>query len=492
MKLQDIIGKAYLLAVFAFLSLLFGLFTIDDNIRYVILAASILLLLFIVIRFDTLYETGKEDIWMPILLFLICFITRYLYCVFMDSHINQMYDFKSLLDAAKSGVFADDLRYYRMFLHKFFYPFFLHLSHITTQSRILFFQCILASGITVLLFYIGKEIDGKRLGVIQAALYIMWPAQLVYIQVVTEEHMAAFWTVLIVFLLIRLIKRFEKIDMMQKCRNDMIELFLMAILIGGACGICAFFKDWALVILVGIMICGLYLFIGYDVQRCICLIVCILCILIGRMGVEHGAILFAEDRLGVKANNGNAVYLYVTLDPDATGGYDLERYLEYFSIAEENDHDFKKTDKIAMEILTEKIKNGYKKMPSLLLKKGREAYVSDDHIFDVAFKLEANGSFQTTFPWVRPVIGYVGMIYYIGIVLLLLLALLTPNRYNFFVLLCILGGMLVGLLIESQGRYKYSIEPIWCIPAAYAFLHWRENILSRMIYRYIGGFRWKL
>ena len=83
MKLQDIIGKAYLLAVFAFLSLLFGLFTIDDNIRYVILAASILLLLFIVIRFDTLYETGKEDIWMPILLFLICFITRYLYCVFM-------------------------------------------------------------------------------------------------------------------------------------------------------------------------------------------------------------------------------------------------------------------------------------------------------------------------------------------------------------------------------------------------------------------------
>lgn len=491
MKLQDSIGKIYWSIVSVFLSLLFGLFTIDDNIRYVLLSASILLLLFIVIRSDTLHETGKEDIKTPVLLFLICFVTRYLYCNFMDGNIDQIYDFKNLLNATESGIFTDDLRYFRMFLHKFFYPFFLHISHITTQSRILFFQSICASCITVLLFYIGKEIDGKRLGAIQAVLYIMWPAQLVYTQVVAEDHMAAFWTVLIVFLLIRLIKRLEKIDTTQKYRHDAVKLFLMAILTGGACGICAFFKDWALVILVGVMICGLYLFIGYDVQRRICLIVCILCILIGRIGIEHGAILFAESRLGVKANNGNAVYLYVTLDPDASGGYDLERYLEYFSIVEENDHDFKKADKIAMDILKEKKKNGYKKMPSLLLKKGRAAYVSDDHMFDIVFGSEAKESFQATFPWVRPVIGYVGMIYYIGIVLLLLLALLTPDRYNFFVLLCILGGMLVGLLIEGQGRYKYSIEPIWCIPAAYAFLHWRENILYRMTCGYIRRLWWR-
>lgn len=165
----------------------------------------------------------------------------------------------------------------------------------------------------------------------------------------------------------------------------------------------------------------------------------------------------------------------------------MNRYLEYFRIAEENDYDFRKTDKVAMNILTEKIKNGYEKMPKLLLHKGREAYVSDEHMFDIALKAETNETFQSTFAWVLPIIKYMGMIYYMMIIILLLLSTMIPNRYNFFILLCILGGVLVSLLIECQGRYKYSMEPIWCIPAAYALVYWNKNSILVYVMNKLGG-----
>lgn len=482
--MQKFVRKIYRVVVCVCLSVLFGFFTINDNIQYLVLASNILLFTFIIIHNNTSYRQKNKNFKAPILLFLSCFIIRYLYCHFMDGYINQIYDFGLVLEKAKTGTFTEYLLYYRMFLHKFFYPFLLHILHITSQPKILLFQCICVSFIAVVLFYIGKEIASERLGMIQAILFIMWPAQVVYTQVITEEHIAALLLTIIIFLVICIVKKLERVDTIRDHRDNVVKVLAIAFFTGIICGICAFFKDWALVGLVAIVICSLYLFLGYDNHKRILLVGCVICILIGRMGIEKGFIFFAENRLGgVRCNNGNAVYLYVTLDPDATGGYDLDRYIEYFNIAEENDYDFKKTDKVAMGILKEKIRKGYEKVPQLLLHKGREAYMSDEHMFDIALKHEVNDSFQLIFSWLLPVVKYIGMIYYMGIVILLLLSSLIPNRYNFLILLCILGGVLVNLLIECQGRYKYSIEPIWCIPAAYALIYWNKDNVLRVCYK---------
>ena len=50
-------------------------------------------------------------------------------------------------------------------------------------------------------------------------------------------------------------------------------------------------------------------------------------------------------------------------------------------------------------------------------------------------------------------------------------AIFVRNEHNHFILLCVLGGCLASLLVESQGRYKYSIEPLWCVPSAYGIYY---------------------
>lgn len=317
-SMQKFVGKIYMILLCVSLSVLFALFVINDNARYLMIASSILLLI-LIITHNSKSHRGKIS-HIPILLFLFCFIIRYSYCHFMDGYINQIYDFGLVLEKAKNGMFTEYLEYYRRYLHKFFYPLLLRVLRITTQSKILLFQCICVSFIAVILFYIGKEIAGEKLGIIQAIIFIMWPAQVIYTQVITEEHIAALLLTAIVLLIIRMLKRIEGIDIIGDCRDDKIKVLANAFFTGIVCGICAFFKDWALVSLVAILICSLYLFLGYDSQKRIFLVICLICILIGRTGTEKGFTLFAENRLGVSCNNGNVVYLYVTLDPDASGG----------------------------------------------------------------------------------------------------------------------------------------------------------------------------
>ena len=55
-------------------------------------------------------------------------------------------------------------------------------------------------------------------------------------------------------------------------------------------------------------------------------------------------------------------------------------------------------------------------------------------------------------------------------------ALLHKEKKIYFILLCILGCGLVSLLVESQGRYKYSIEPLWTVPTAYVLSHIMKKV----------------
>ena len=207
----------------------------------------------------------------------------------------------------------------------------------------------------------------------------------------------------------------------------------------------------------------------YDkVQRTL-LLICICCIVIFRTITVEGIIRLAEEKLQVNANNSVVIaQMYATLDPNSSGIYNPELNEEYRQILIDNDYDFQKANNIAMNILKEKIRKDYKKLPDLLLRKGKNAYLDDAQMINWAQKSVVSDAYREQFSWFYLLLRYVDSIYYSGVVLCVLLsAYFTRNKYNFFILLCILGGGMAGLLVEGQGRYKYSIEPVWCISAAY-------------------------
>ena len=63
------------------------------------------------------------------------------YCWMMEPHLVQVSDFRILLNEAISGEFTDRLGYYRLYVHKLFYPYLLHALGLRTQWHILLFQC---------------------------------------------------------------------------------------------------------------------------------------------------------------------------------------------------------------------------------------------------------------------------------------------------------------------------------------------------------------
>lgn len=140
----------------------------------------------------------------------------------------------------------------------------------------------------------------------------------------------------------------------------------------------------------------------------------------------------AENKLQIEANNGVIIQMYAILDSNSSGGYNGELSGEYARMAEDNGYDFGKANCRALEILKEKISKNHAKM----------------------FYLIAS-------------------------------AICVRNKYIFFILLCILGGGIINLVVESQGRYKYSIEPLWCRASVYGIcclFRWKVSVMANRGY----------
>lgn len=414
----------------------------------------------------------------PFILFGITFLTRFIYCFFMLPYIHQVSDFEIVLKEAQSGMFTDYFDYYRFYFHKFLYPFLLNKLALDSQVKIVYCQCFLVAFIPVVLYFIGKKIRNVKIGVIAAFVYILSPAQLVYVQVATEEHLAALVLVLLVLLLIVV---YQKIIGLSFFSKEFIKVLILAFAIGELCFLSSYTKDWASVVLVAVFICSIYQFFkSTNVQRIALVLAFVIVFLTRSLSVEMIKEK-GEEVLGVEPNNGVVVmHMFATLDPNSPGTYYPPLRDEYLQIAEEHDYDLEETNKEAFGILKERIKNDWEKMPALILKKGRDAYRTNSGIFVYALEKEVNEEVREHFSVLGKVLFKMDHVYYVfGVLCMLIAVWKNRNRYIFFIQLVILGGGLSSLLIESQDRYKYSILPLWGIPIAYAILFLLEDRKKR-------------
>ena len=199
------------------------------------------------------------------IVFLSTFLSRTAYYLAVKEDIGQVSDFAVILERAADGNYQEGLFYYRMFPHKLIYPMLLRLLNLDNQTEILFFQFICVSLVAVLVFFIGNEIKDIKFGIMAAVLYVAWPVQIVYATVINEEHIAALLTVICIFLLTLCGNYFK--GKMCLPKKKIVELIALSLLIGCLAGLCVFFKDWCLVVLLAALILGFLVIIFPKADR---------------------------------------------------------------------------------------------------------------------------------------------------------------------------------------------------------------------------------
>lgn len=495
-KTETIIRNIYKYGLAIFLLIVFVLFCLIKNTNIILMSSFFIILLSLFVGLMTKKAEkynckNLNSIKICIVLFFLSFLIKIIYCIYVNPVMIQASDFSLTLQEASEGVFLDRIEYYRKYLHKLIYPWMLNSLGINTQMRIYYFQCILVSFVPVFLYKIGEKIMSSRMGIYAAILYILWPSHFFYVSVISEEHVAV---LIITILFYEYICFFESLlDRYNTNEKERIkQIIITALIIGLLSGIATLFKDYAIILLVAALICSIYIFIlNYKKKYKIVIIISFLIFLIARAMIQYAGGSLSDMKLGVSSIKGViTVQMYESLDPDSTGTYNKALHDEYYEMLKNNNYDYKKTNKSAMDILLNKIVNNPNKMSQLILRKGRLAYETEDSMLYWVFKEELLEDKRIELNKQISFIYIFNTIYYVAIVLLIVFVGFTnKNKFIFFILLSIFGGVTSHLLIEAQTRYGYSIKPIWCIVASYGVITISDymNIYKRLCRKEISN-----
>ena len=251
-----------------------------------------------------------------------------------------------------------------------------------------------------------------------------------------------------------------------------VALLLEFVLAGIFFGLARLFRDFTAIFLIAALISSVYLWIGYTWKQRTALVAGLLIIMVVRSLVPRIAYPIEERVIGVplETDGGFLMYgqMYVSLDPNGSGGYNQDLYNEYEQIKKENNYDYDAIHKQAMDVLWAKIAENPGKMPELFLKKGISAYSTEDGTIQWVFRLSLKEDAQTRLAsWIDMAYNVSRLYYIFMIVLLMIAAVISRNRYIYFILMIVLGSVLAQMLIECQNRYKFCLLPLFTLPAAY-------------------------
>jgi len=481
----EMINKAvhmlYQIVIFFFVVAIWGYFVIIRNSSFsfkaglfLILVMAGLIIIMKTIRRNDLNDillNSKYSLWIALGLVLLCFVSRLIYIKFMIPYVIQKSDFKIILDEARTGVFKDQLWYYQMFPHKFFYPLLLNYLGLKTQESIFVLQSLLSAITCFLIYKTGEQILSATTGLIAEILYILWPAQIVYNSIITEEHIAATIQIGIICLIVYLLKIFHRLDTTEK--KTIKHMMIISIFIGTLMGLSRLFKDWGIIALTAVLLCTIpIMFEAKRPRYNLLLLGIIVLMIVTRSIVVDIALNGEEEKLSVKVNRSNTVYYYVALDPESTGGYNKTLYDEYVELVKKHEYNYNEANKEAITILANKIKNNPGKLLLLLWNKGCRSQSSDFEIFEWSLISSTNDEFKEAYYYKVEQLIDIDCVYYVFMVLTIIVGVFISHKEEklFFLIMYVFGSALVSFLVESQGRYKFSIEPTWCVCVSYVLI----------------------
>lgn len=414
---------------------------------------------------------------MLFLIWLFCFIPRLIVILFLNDHMIQISDFGNALERARDMEFGSD--YYRVFSHWILYPFVNHEIFRLfgeNQSVAMVANNILLSFIPVFLFLLGKRICNSKVGAVAAVLYIIWPSTILYVTIFCPDHYAALLLTIAVYLVIVLLEKCH-----GECRKLKKEASIGMIL-GFVLSISAFFKNFASVFLFALflIICvnGIKRKNFFAFLRTIGIYVVVLCsFILMKTAVFSGL----ETQVGNTVGRNIApCYLNVGLNSVGNGGYDADLYNEYFSTLKEKNYDFENTNTQIMEQIKKDIRKNYKFLPSKLWHKAEINFAGDcakmqwvknsiegKQVIKMSGWIESYGFYMTEWYWL-----FVGVLVLFGIVWMIF----EKNEATLYIVVCVIGVAMELILVESQERYRYAVEPMFCLLAGMGYFYGVQKV----------------
>ena len=257
-----------------------------------------------------------------------------------------------------------------------------------------------------------------------------------------------------------------------------IVSFLRFAAVGILLGICVFLKNFSMVFFVAMVITGLMWALKYrfDWKKAV-IHVLLLAVAFGSYSVVTAALYRTADHLvGQPVNRSVApCYAYVGLHSTGTGTYNDALYRHYFSLLTYTGYDYDRTNDIVLDELMQDIKEN-ESFDVLLDHKATVALSSDKYRIEFVQDsfLEAGHEYAASFlasdESFLDVQGINDWFYYIilwSMAIGLIIAYRQRELGLLFNYLVIFGSALLLLIVEAQGRYMYSIQPLYCIGASF-------------------------
>lgn len=398
-------------------------------------------------------------------------VTRVLAVAFLCTRTVQTSDFAAAFQQIPVLDFRSDVNYYANFVHWIFWPVVQHYILAPfgyTQLSVMVLNAVILFLVTLLIFKVCALLTkNDKCAFVAAAFYIFWPANILYVSVNTQEHLAALLILLVVWLLLR--HNPEKGSAVSLLRFAAVGILL---------GVCVFLKNFSMVIFIAMAITAVMWALKYKFSwRQAVLHVLLFAVAFGLFSATSGVLYRTADKLvGQPVNRSVApCYAYVGLHSSGTGGYSLELYQRYFSVLASTGYDYDETNRIILDELVHDIKDN-ERIDVLLDRKATVAMVSDKARvqFVKGGFLEAGHEYAAEFlindKSILDVQKINDWFYYI-IMWCMAFGLIFAYRHRdlkfFFIYLSIFGSALLLLLVEAQGRYMYGIQPLYCVAAGF-------------------------
>ena len=438
-----------------------------------------------------------------VFIFLIALCVRLAFLLFYGQFVYPISDFEMVHMAAMGFGRPQN---YELWSHWAIYSIILQVLYILTVPHYITAQvlnAIVTSGTAVIIYLLAYNMSDKRnIALAAAAIFALYPTNIVYNTILTNEHLAVLFTC--IFLLLLTIKK-----------KSWIQLYIFSAI----AGIFAAFEDslkgiiliaviaYVITLILAIMRSRKYLPIRESEEKktsaetsseiprrsslkLLSMIAISIAVLISTFLLSSFAIGRTAERIldieFVDTSKLMANVLYIGLQPSGEGQVHLgDNPRMFLVLLEENNRDFELARDKTYDFLLEQIRENPGQFARLFPQKFRWAW-QDDTV--PAYFLWLTTSRQAPSAAINAehisprllyiseqILPTVSQIFYMSLVAFTIIGLLfafleLKERFNFGLLLISLhcfGFFLLLLISEAQSRYKVMIIPLLCILAAY-------------------------
>lgn len=405
----------------------------------------------------------------PVLILgIVALLTRLLWVAILSQHTNQVSDFLDIYNDSLQEVPSS--RHVPNWTHFITFPYILHFLVAIFGSSMLvgtIVNAVVNSISVVLVYLLGTAVASKRIGFAAAAIMILWPSMGAFTSIYAPDHLTILFLLLSILCFIMFIQ--------SKITRVKIGFMLACI---GSLWALGFFKDLAPILVVSFaLVVGLIIIRDGQFRKNITNAwgTVSLCVFVAFGTITHVPIISAIAHQPV---NPSLVpyFLYIGLGGNNTGSWQPEIMDHYNQLIDQNSQNYNLANKVMLHEALHNVKQRLAELPTTIWNKSRTVQANDEaKVFWVEESADAAGS-KGLKSWLGAVVQPINGIFFAGIILLMCASVyfFWKERMNAKLTLLVIvsiGYSLLLLIIEAQNRYRYIIEPLYCIFAAYGLVN---------------------